>query len=210
MLLGRTASGLYWMHRYIERAENIARIVDAGLRMALTRTSDAQATWSSVVVTSGTEEGFREKHDAYTAATVSDYLLRDGHNPSSVLSCIEAARSNARMVRTALTRPAAQVSFTGTPCVVSTSRTPRPSVTREVSASSRVPAWRSGTTPRVASMACASSSTGGSARNGRCSATRSACCRGSRSVGRWRRPPSRKSSALSGFNSMTELQIRHA
>ena len=106
MLLGRTASGLYWMHRYIERAENIARIVDAGLRMALTRTSDAQATWSSVVVTSGTEEGFREKHDAYTAATVSDYLLRDGHNPSSVLSCIEAARSNARMVRTALTREA--------------------------------------------------------------------------------------------------------
>ena len=106
MLLGRTASGLYWMHRYIERAENIARIVDAGLRMALTRTSDAQATWSSVVVTSGTEEGFREIHDAYTAATVSDYLLRDGHNPSSVLSCIEAARSNARMVRTALTREA--------------------------------------------------------------------------------------------------------
>jgi uncharacterized alpha-E superfamily protein len=85
MLLGRTASGLYWMHRYIERAENIARIVDAGLRMALTRTADAQATWSSVVVTSGTE---------------------DGHNPSSVLSCIEAARSNARMVRTALTREA--------------------------------------------------------------------------------------------------------
>ena len=75
MLLGRTASGLYWMHRYIERAENIARIVDAGLRMALTRTSDAQATWSSVVVTSGTEEGFREKHDAYTAGTVSDFNL---------------------------------------------------------------------------------------------------------------------------------------
>ncbi|PFW66464.1 hypothetical protein COL27_29460, partial [Bacillus sp. AFS075960] len=46
MLLGRTASGLYWMYRYIERAENIARIVDAGLRMALTRTSDAPAEWS--------------------------------------------------------------------------------------------------------------------------------------------------------------------
>ena len=105
-MLSRVANSLYWMFRYIERAENIARIVDAGLRMALTRTSDAQATWSSVVVTSGTEEGFREKHDAYTAATVSDYLLRDGHNPSSVLSCIEAARSNARMVRTALTREA--------------------------------------------------------------------------------------------------------
>jgi uncharacterized alpha-E superfamily protein len=106
MLLGRTASGLYWMHRYIERAENMARIVDAGLRMALTRTSDAPAEWSSVVVTSGTEHGFRKKHDVYSAGTVSDYLLRDGDNPSSVLSCMEAARSDARMVRTALTREA--------------------------------------------------------------------------------------------------------
>jgi uncharacterized alpha-E superfamily protein len=104
MLLGRTASGLYWMHRYIERAENIARVVDAGLRMALTRSSDAPATWSSVIVTSGTEVSFKQKHDACTADTVSDYLLRDTDNPSSVLSSFEAARSNARMVRTALTR----------------------------------------------------------------------------------------------------------
>ena len=104
MLLGRTASGLYWMHRYIERAENIARVVDAGLRMSLTRSSDAPATWSSVVVTSGTENGFRQKHDVCTAETVSDYLLRDIDNPSSVLASIEVARSNARMVRTALTR----------------------------------------------------------------------------------------------------------
>ena len=106
MLLGRTASGLYWMYRYIERAENIARIVDAGLRMALTRTSDAPAEWSSVLVSSGTDDGYRQKYDAYAADTVTDYLLRDRDNPSSVLSCIEAARSNARMVRTALTREA--------------------------------------------------------------------------------------------------------
>ncbi|RQU95830.1 alpha-E domain-containing protein [Burkholderia cenocepacia] len=106
MLLGRTASGLYWMYRYIERAENIARIVDAGLRMALTRTADAPAEWSSVLVSSGADDGYREKYDAYAADTVTDYLLRDRDNPSSVLSCIEAARSNARMVRTALTREA--------------------------------------------------------------------------------------------------------
>lgn len=104
MLLGRTASGLYWMYRYIERAENTARIVDAGLRMALTRTSDAPAEWSSVLVSSGADAGYRQKYDAYAAEPVSDYLLRDRDNPSSVLSCIEAARSNARMVRTALTR----------------------------------------------------------------------------------------------------------
>ena len=57
-------------------------------------------------MTSGTEDGFPEETRCYSADTVSDYLLRDGDNPSSVLSCIEAARSNARMVRTALTREA--------------------------------------------------------------------------------------------------------
>ncbi|WP_323117866.1 alpha-E domain-containing protein [Burkholderia alba] len=106
MLLGRTASGLYWMFRYIERAENTARIVDAGLRMALTRTADAPAEWSSVLVSSGADEGYREKHDTYTADAVAEYLLRDRDHPSSVMSCLEYARSNARMVRTALTREA--------------------------------------------------------------------------------------------------------
>lgn len=104
MLLGRTANGLFWMHRYIERAENMARLVDAGLRMALTKTSDAPEEWSSVVMSAGSQSGFAIKHNAYNADTVSDYLLRDRDNASSVASCIEVARSNARMVRTALTR----------------------------------------------------------------------------------------------------------
>ncbi len=58
MLLGRTANGLYWMFRYIERAENMARLVDAGLRMALTKTSDAPEEWSSVAVSAGANQGF--------------------------------------------------------------------------------------------------------------------------------------------------------
>lgn len=107
MLLGRTANGLFWMHRYIERAENMARIVDAGLRMALTKTSDAPEEWSSVAVSAGVSPGFTAKHGSnYNAETVSDYLLRDRDNGSSVASCFEVARSNARMVRTALTREA--------------------------------------------------------------------------------------------------------
>ncbi|MGE0499758.1 MAG: alpha-E domain-containing protein [Rhizobiaceae bacterium] len=104
MLLGRTANGLYWMNRYIERAENMARLLDAGLRMALTRTTSQVEEWTSVVVSSGNDYAFREKHSEYTAATVSDFLLRDTSNPSSVMSAIETARNNARMVRTALTR----------------------------------------------------------------------------------------------------------
>jgi uncharacterized alpha-E superfamily protein len=106
MLLGRTANGLFWMHRYIERSENMARIVDAGLRMALTKTSDAPEEWSSVVVSAGVQAGFAAKHKTYTADTVADYILRDRDNPSSVATCIDTARSNARMVRTALTREA--------------------------------------------------------------------------------------------------------
>jgi len=106
MLLGRTANGLFWMHRYIERAENMARIVDAGLRMALTRTSNASEEWSSVVLSAGAMHGYQGKYDQYSAGNVADFLLRDPDNPSSVIASIEAARFNARMVRTALTRDA--------------------------------------------------------------------------------------------------------
>lgn len=104
MLLGRTANGLFWMHRYIERAENMARLVDAGQRMALTRLGDSSDEWASVVLSSGVDATFKEKHDEYTAQTVSDFLLRDMDNPSSVMASIETARLNARMVRTALSR----------------------------------------------------------------------------------------------------------
>ena len=104
MLLGRTANGLYWMNRYIERCENMARLVDAGLRMALTRTQSAEEEWKSVVLSAGADIGFGAKYGEYNAANVSDFLLRDMANPSSALSSIETARFNARMVRTALTR----------------------------------------------------------------------------------------------------------
>ncbi|MEW9808169.1 alpha-E domain-containing protein [Mesorhizobium marinum] len=104
MLLGRVANGLYWMNRYIERAENMARLVDAGLRMALTRTQSAEEEWKSVVMSAGVEFGFAAKYGEYTSAAVADFLIRDTTNPSSAMSSMETARFNARMVRTALTR----------------------------------------------------------------------------------------------------------
>ena len=104
MLLGRTANGLFWMHRYIERAENMARLVDAGHRMALTRVGESEDEWASVVLSSGVDASFKVKHEEYSAQTVSDFLLRDMENPSSVMAAIETARHNARMVRTALSR----------------------------------------------------------------------------------------------------------
>ncbi|MBX3532515.1 MAG: alpha-E domain-containing protein [Rhizobiaceae bacterium] len=104
MLLGRTANGLYWMNRYIERVENMARLVDAGLRLALTRTASAGDEWGSVLASAGAQWAFNQSGRELNAANVCDFLLRDTANPSSVLSAIETARSNARMVRTALTR----------------------------------------------------------------------------------------------------------
>ena len=91
------------MLRFLERAENTARLVDAGFRFALTRSTDAQAEWESVIVTSAAQAGYLAKHDGYDSARVIDYLLRDADNPSSVFSVVRTARDNARLVRTAMT-----------------------------------------------------------------------------------------------------------
>jgi uncharacterized alpha-E superfamily protein len=104
-MLSRTADGLYWLARYMERAENVARILSAGQRIAsLTRTVGSEGNeWESTLVAAGCAEGYREKHGEVTAGGVVDFLVRDPDNPSSVLSCLETARRNARAVRTALT-----------------------------------------------------------------------------------------------------------
>lgn len=102
-MLGKTAGGLYWMFRFLERSENTARLVEAGFRIALTRSSDSETEWKSVVATAGVRAGYSAKYDSFTAENVVDYLLRDPSNPSSVVSVIDNARTNARMVRTALT-----------------------------------------------------------------------------------------------------------
>ncbi|MEM6891069.1 MAG: alpha-E domain-containing protein [Pseudomonadota bacterium] len=102
-MLGKTAGGLYWMFRFLERSENTARLIEAGFRMALTRSSDAESEWRSVVITSGRRADYDAKYEDYTDQQVVDFLLRDPKNPSSVMSGTQAARDNARLVRTALT-----------------------------------------------------------------------------------------------------------
>lgn len=102
-MLGKTAGGLYWMFRYLERSENTARLVEAGQRIALTRSS-ADDEWISVLQTASVLWGYRQKYDEVTKENAIDWMLRDRDNPSSVLSVVESARNNARMVRTALTR----------------------------------------------------------------------------------------------------------
>ena len=105
-MLGRTANGTFWMARYLERAENTARLIEAGLRMTLTRDADAaREEWRSVISTVGQSGQFEALYGQdYSGERVWNFLLRDRANPGSVFAMIDAARSNARSVRTALTR----------------------------------------------------------------------------------------------------------
>jgi len=100
-MLGRTANGLFWMFRYLERAENTARLLDAGLRMALTRDLEtAEAEWRSVIATLGQKPQFEAVHDTYDGASVWNFVLREKSNPANVREMFAAMRNNARTART--------------------------------------------------------------------------------------------------------------
>lgn len=103
-LLGRTASGLFWMMRYLERVENTARLTEAGFRMSLTRSRTARSEWESVLTTSGVRDAYFSKHEAVKGHDVVDFVLADRDNPGSLVNSLSLARENARMTRTALTR----------------------------------------------------------------------------------------------------------
>lgn len=103
-MLGKTAGGLFWLFRYMERSENIARMIDAGLRISLTRSSAAESEWTSILKSTGLQDIYMQRYDGCTGPQVIDFLLRDEQNPGSVRALAESARNNARVVRTALTR----------------------------------------------------------------------------------------------------------
>ncbi len=102
-MLGKTANGLFWMYRYLERAENTARLIETGQRIALTRLHDSDAEWRSILQSAAVCEGYDAVHDSVTKEAAIDWMLRSRDNPSSVMSSVAAARQNARVVRTALT-----------------------------------------------------------------------------------------------------------
>lgn len=103
-MLGRTANSLFWMFRYLERAENTARLLDTGMRMALTRDVEtARDEWRSVIETAGQRAAFEAEHDEYSGVQVWNFILRDRNNPSSVLALLGEARDNARRSRNAIT-----------------------------------------------------------------------------------------------------------
>ncbi len=105
-MLGRTAAELYWMSRYVERAENMARLLEVGYRISLMpgAIEGHRDEWKSTLASAACLQSYSKKHKDIDGARVVNFLLFDEDNSSSIKSSLKAARNNARAVRTALTR----------------------------------------------------------------------------------------------------------
>jgi uncharacterized alpha-E superfamily protein len=103
--LSRTADHLFWMSRYTERAENTARMLDVNYQAALMPQSSAvtQLGWQGLLSISELSTMYTERYGDIRGANVMDFMVKDESNPSSILSCLGAARENARAVRGTLT-----------------------------------------------------------------------------------------------------------
>jgi uncharacterized alpha-E superfamily protein len=106
-MLSRVAHSLYWMARYIERAENIARLVDVNLQLLLDlRDLDEERLakhWLPIIQSTGDDKDFFKLHPRATGHAVTEFLVFQAENPNSIVQCVCSARENARMVRDQLT-----------------------------------------------------------------------------------------------------------
>jgi uncharacterized alpha-E superfamily protein len=99
MMLSRVADSMFWMSRYIERAENIARFIDVNALLTMELGDAVHEQWGPLVAVTGDEEAFRESYSAPTRANVMRFLTFDENYPNSIVSCLAGARENARIVR---------------------------------------------------------------------------------------------------------------
>jgi uncharacterized alpha-E superfamily protein len=104
-MLSRSASNLYWMGRYLERADFLCRLIDATVRLASLPVSHggSQSAWESAIQSAAVAPSFHARNLPVDEAHVGHFLTLDSDNPSSIRRCLEAARANGRAVRTALT-----------------------------------------------------------------------------------------------------------
>jgi len=103
-MLGRHGDNLFWMARYLERSENLARRIQATLHYALSREDEGEEEWTALIMNHGLGPLFEEKYDDPTTIDIINFLLRDRDNFDSVASLMSKARNNGRSVRTSLTR----------------------------------------------------------------------------------------------------------
>jgi uncharacterized alpha-E superfamily protein len=98
-MLSRVAESIYWMGRYTERAENVARFIDVNLNLSLDLGPEMAHQWAPLVFITGDERKFKERFEEASQANVIQFLTFDEQNPNSIISCLRTARENARQVR---------------------------------------------------------------------------------------------------------------
>jgi uncharacterized alpha-E superfamily protein len=98
-MLARVAESIYWMSRYVERAENVARFIEVNLNLMLDLPVGSAQQWQPLVETTGDAEEFAKRYGKATQSNVIQFLTFDQKNVNSILSCLRAARENARSVR---------------------------------------------------------------------------------------------------------------
>lgn len=98
-MLSRVAESIYWMNRYIERAEDTARVIDVNLNLMLDLPASIQEQWGPLVEIMADAPLFAEHYGSPSRRSVIDFLTFDGENPNSIFRCLHSARENARSVR---------------------------------------------------------------------------------------------------------------
>lgn len=98
-MLSRVAESIYWMNRYIERVENTVRFIDVNLNIMVELPPDFEEQWQPLITTSGDEDTFKEHYKEASKENVVHFLTFDRKNPNAILSCLNAARENARSIR---------------------------------------------------------------------------------------------------------------
>ncbi len=101
-MLSRVAESIYWMNRYIERAENVARLIDVNINLTLGEQDLLGKQWMPLVRTTGDHGAFESRYSAPTPNNALNFLLFDEENRNSIISCVKAARENARQIRQAI------------------------------------------------------------------------------------------------------------
>jgi uncharacterized alpha-E superfamily protein len=103
-MLSRVANSIYWINRYVERAENYARFISVNLNLALDAPGILTEQWEPLVIATADNVAFYELHQQATRDNVIDFMTFDARNPNSIFSCLSAARENARTIRESITK----------------------------------------------------------------------------------------------------------
>ena len=103
-MLGRVANTIYWMNRYLERAENYARFMDVNYNLSLDLPPNEEEQWKPLILITGDWEKYESLNDTVEKSKVIYFLAFDEENPNSIYNCITNARENARSIRTEITK----------------------------------------------------------------------------------------------------------